>query len=116
MTATPKKFDAETIVEEVKRAYETCGLKPVSRGFFSEDGTCCCPMSALALQASVKLPERGKNRWKFDAGNIVAEWAKETFGKKWAQDFWESVDGAPWPPREPDARRAGEAVKEALGL
>lgn len=88
--------DFTTMIDEIKAAYLTHGLRPIKEHFFVADqgGDLACPLVALAIHRGVadrSDPELARD----DGFNLALEWAAEQFGEAFALGFMDGFDGKP---------------------
>lgn len=73
-------------VEQVKRAYEIVGLRPMCRDYFNYILGCCCPQTALYLV------HHRDDLTKVHIGGLVNVWAERNYGREYAESFRQAFD------------------------
>jgi hypothetical protein len=102
----------DTLLEEIKLAYQAQNLKPIRRLFFLHDegGDFACPLVAIALHRG--LVDRTDPDIAIDGGaNAALEAAARLFGEAWTIGFLDGFDGQTQAKTDTDYLRG-----HALGL
>src|SRR5438105_934264 len=72
------------IIQEMQKAYEECGKKPVSSWWVSSNEDSVCPLGALGLIENVPCKAAD-----------LCKWAKAKYGKNYVEGFLHALEYGP---------------------
>jgi hypothetical protein len=102
----------DTLIEEIKLAYQAQKLQPIRRRFLlhGDQGDFACPLVALILHRGL-VDESNPGIEVDGGGNLALEAAAKAFGEDWTVGFLDGFDGQEQAKNVPDY-----VVGHALGL